>query len=115
MPVAGAPAPLTFTVMVNDTTPLWFYCKQTNPAPHCGKGMVLAVNPTANSTFEAFQQAANATADASGAAPPAGGSPTDGGSGAASPTASGSGAVGLNAIGAMSFASLFAAVAGFIL
>lgn len=31
----------TFTVTVNDTAPIWVYCKQAN---HCGQGMVFAVN-----------------------------------------------------------------------
>ncbi|KAF8266528.1 Cupredoxin, partial [Lactarius quietus] len=40
-----------FSVMVNVTTPLWFFCHQTG---HCESGMVFAVNPTANKSFQAF-------------------------------------------------------------
>ncbi|KIP05985.1 hypothetical protein PHLGIDRAFT_107475 [Phlebiopsis gigantea 11061_1 CR5-6] len=43
----------TYTIQINDTSPLWAFCRQTN---HCGAGMVFSVNapelgPT---TFEAF-------------------------------------------------------------
>ena len=33
----------TFTITVNDTKPIWFYCPQTN-GDHCQKGMVGAIN-----------------------------------------------------------------------
>jgi plastocyanin len=42
----------------NATAPLWFYCKQAN---HCQAGMVFAINPTAEKTFDAFQAAAKAS------------------------------------------------------
>ena len=47
----------TWNVTVNDTTPLWFYCRQHAPdgSSHCGSGMVFAVNPTADKTFADFQ------------------------------------------------------------
>ena len=52
----------TWNVTVNDTNPLWFYCKQHNPdgSSHCGHGMVFAVNPVQSSprNFSAFQQLA---------------------------------------------------------
>lgn len=44
--------------MTNASAPLWFYCKQTG---HCQKGMVFAVNPTADKSFEKFQAAAMAS------------------------------------------------------
>ncbi|KAK0504132.1 Cupredoxin [Armillaria luteobubalina] len=46
----------SFTVN-NASAPLWFYCAQTG---HCAKGMVFAINPTANKSFAAFQAAAMA-------------------------------------------------------
>ncbi|KAH9064239.1 hypothetical protein EDB87DRAFT_1392520 [Lactarius vividus] len=54
-----------FNITVNDTNPIWVYCRQgeNTPASHCGKGMVFAVNPGANGTsnsFAAFQAAARA-------------------------------------------------------
>jgi len=54
MPVAADTTQFpTFTVTVNDTTPLWVYCRQTG---HCGQGMVFAVNaPATGNTFTAFQ------------------------------------------------------------
>lgn len=30
-----------FTVMINDTKPMWFYCSQ---GPHCEKGMSMVIN-----------------------------------------------------------------------
>ncbi len=44
----------TYTVQVNDTSPVWAYCRQSN---HCAAGMVFAVNANESSanTFEAFQ------------------------------------------------------------
>lgn len=62
----------SFTVD-DPSTPLWFFCAQTVPVKyeflfysshgmlpdrrfsHCQTGMVFAVNPTADKTFEAFQ------------------------------------------------------------
>ncbi|KAK2466752.1 hypothetical protein APHAL10511_001010 [Amanita phalloides] len=58
-PVANGSATLpTFAVTVNDTKPLWFYCKQKNPVSHCHAGMVFAINAPANATFAQFQAAA---------------------------------------------------------
>ncbi|KAL5533264.1 hypothetical protein ACEPAF_5040 [Sanghuangporus sanghuang] len=48
----------SFTVN-NASAPLWFFCAQTG---HCENGMVFAVNPTAEKTFEAFQATAMSTA-----------------------------------------------------
>ncbi|KAF6755829.1 Cupredoxin [Ephemerocybe angulata] len=45
----------------NDTAPLWFFCAQ---APHCSKGMVFAINPTAEKTFDMFHTTALASAPA---------------------------------------------------
>jgi len=50
MPVAATSATTpTYTIMINNTTPIWLYCSQ---AKHCQSGMtmVINVNPTANST-----------------------------------------------------------------
>lgn len=45
----------TFEILVNDTKPIWTYCRQTNPVSHCGAGMVFAVNPPAyGNTFDKF-------------------------------------------------------------
>ncbi|KAI1863950.1 uncharacterized protein JN550_009229 [Neoarthrinium moseri] len=45
------PAPQV-AMQVMTTEPLWFYCKQ---AGHCGKGMTLSINPTAEKTQAMFQ------------------------------------------------------------
>jgi hypothetical protein len=55
MPVAtNATTFPTYTVQVNDTSPIWAYCRQTG---HCGEGMVFAANAveTSPNSFEAFQ------------------------------------------------------------
>jgi len=64
-----------FTVR-NASAPLWFYCRQ---GQHCRSGMVFAINPSAERTFDAFK------ARAMGNAPPASGSAGP----SASPTAGG--------------------------
>lgn len=53
-----------FTITVNDTQPIWYYCGQTSPLIHCHLGMVGAINAatTGNATFAAFQSAAKALA-----------------------------------------------------
>jgi len=52
----------TYTVTVNDTAPIWVYCKQKTPASHCGMGMVFAINSDETSgsskTFADFSQLA---------------------------------------------------------
>jgi plastocyanin len=52
----------SFSITVNNTQPLWFYCRQTG---HCGQGMVFAINPTANKSFAAFQSAAKGSSSSS--------------------------------------------------
>ncbi|KAF8590466.1 hypothetical protein K439DRAFT_1381845 [Ramaria rubella] len=72
MPVAANTTDFpTYTITVNDTTPIWAYCRQTTPSSHCGAGMVFAVNAVENSTksFEAFTALAkqlNGTASSAG-------------------------------------------------
>jgi len=60
-PVASdATAFPTWNVTVNDTAPIWAYCRQQTPASHCGAGMVFAVNSDESSprNFSAFQSLA---------------------------------------------------------
>ncbi|KAH0552926.1 hypothetical protein GP486_006877, partial [Trichoglossum hirsutum] len=48
------PPPMaTFSVTTED--PLWFYCRQKNGVNHCGSGMVFALNPSKDKTFDAFK------------------------------------------------------------
>ncbi|KAI0003402.1 Cupredoxin [Russula compacta] len=75
MPVAANATTFpTYTIQVNNTAPIWAYCRQTG---HCGQGMVFAanVNESSAQTFEAFDARAqqlngssssNSTASASG-------------------------------------------------
>jgi plastocyanin len=42
MPVsASATTTPTYTILINNTTPIWIYCSQ---ASHCQKGMVMVIN-----------------------------------------------------------------------
>lgn len=55
--------------VTNSTKPIWFYCKQLQPTPHCVSGMVGAINaPTTGNTFAAFQAAAKASTGTPGQA-----------------------------------------------
>ncbi|KAG0633490.1 hypothetical protein HOY80DRAFT_1104999 [Tuber brumale] len=47
------PAP-TFKYTVTAKEPTWWYCKQRN-GNHCGRGMVFAINPTAEKSFNIFK------------------------------------------------------------
>ncbi|KAK0199428.1 hypothetical protein DFS33DRAFT_1510061 [Desarmillaria ectypa] len=71
MPVNASRVDLpTFQLSVNDTKPIWVYCRQTG---HCGKGMVFAVNPGAEgssnsfSAFKALAISSNGTTSSSSA------------------------------------------------
>lgn len=46
----------TFTVTVNDTSPIWIYCAQAanTPNSHCGAGMVFAINCGADGSPNSF-------------------------------------------------------------
>jgi hypothetical protein len=58
MPVAaGASSIPVFSVLVNDTNPIWLYCGQIG---HCQMGMSMVINEMAgsNKTLEAYQAAA---------------------------------------------------------
>jgi plastocyanin len=61
----------TYTIQINDTAPVWVYCRQGN---HCGSGMVFAVNAieTGPNNFDAFKAKAiqlNGTSASSSSAP----------------------------------------------
>ncbi|KAI4866244.1 hypothetical protein F4820DRAFT_417548 [Hypoxylon rubiginosum] len=69
-------APTTFTITVNDTKPLWFYCPQSN-GNHCQNGMVHAINaPYTGNTFDAYKAKAQQAATPS--TPPVGTLPAGG-------------------------------------
>jgi plastocyanin len=75
IPVADdATAFPTWNLTINDTAPIWAYCRQKLPASHCGSGMVFAINSdeTSARNFSAFQnvaEAINGTAAAAVASP----------------------------------------------
>ncbi|KAJ6459963.1 hypothetical protein C8R45DRAFT_797004, partial [Mycena sanguinolenta] len=56
----GTPLPMWNLTITDDSNPIWFYCKQLLPSPHCPLGMVGAINVQAGSanSFSAFQSAA---------------------------------------------------------
>jgi plastocyanin len=85
---ANATSVPSFSVTVNATTPLWFYCRQTG---HCESGMVFAINANANKTFDAFQATAKASS-ADGTPPSSAGSGTGTTSGTPSSTGAASAA-----------------------
>ncbi|KAJ3908083.1 Cupredoxin [Lentinula edodes] len=53
----------SFSITINNTSPIWGYCAQTNPVSHCGSGMVFSINAveTGPNNFAAFLALAEAT------------------------------------------------------
>ncbi|KAG5642887.1 hypothetical protein DXG03_001929 [Asterophora parasitica] len=95
---AGATDFPAWSITIDDpSTPLWFFCAQTNPANHCQAGMVFAVNPTAEKSFDAYLANAKASTPDAGAPAPGGTGPASSG---AVPGASESGALPTSAAGA---------------
>jgi len=70
---ANASSLPAYSFAVTNSTPLWFYCRQ---AGHCQKGMVFAVNPTAEATFATFQQTAMSSNTTTGGSASTSGSAT---------------------------------------
>ncbi|EFZ03825.1 hypothetical protein X797_011812 [Metarhizium robertsii] len=61
IPVTESPSNTTFTIIIKDTDPIWFYCAQAN---HCERGMVGAINaPKTGKTFQAFLDLAQKASD----------------------------------------------------
>lgn len=112
MPVAAnATSFPTYSITINDTTPIWAYCAQ---ATHCGSGMVFAVNSDESSarSFAAFQSLAktlNGTASTNSTSPT--NSTTGGNTGN---TSNGNGAMS-NSIGGGLVVALVAALVGSLL
>jgi len=105
IPVAdGATTFPTWTIQINDTKPIWAYCRQPG---HCGQGMVFSVNavesgPNNFATFQANAIALNGTA-------------ATGSSGAASPSTAKNAASSLNVRGPCVAVALGAIVIGSLL
>lgn len=82
MPVAASADKFeipTYTVMVNSTAPLWFYCKTGN---HCEQGMAMVINE--NTSANSSRSLVNYKAAAAG-------QPADSGNGGGSDSGSGNG------------------------
>ncbi|KAK0473581.1 hypothetical protein IW261DRAFT_1423502 [Armillaria novae-zelandiae] len=62
IPAAGTPVPQWNLTITNASSPIWFYCKQLVPSPHCKAGMVGAINAptTGNTSFDTFVSNAQA-------------------------------------------------------
>jgi len=115
--VAGASNP-TYTIRINDTHPIYGYCKQTG---HCQQGMVFAINAD---NFEDFQAKAlksgTSTATPSGGSAGSSGSATAAGANGATTSTAGSASstTGSNAISTsvnVGLTAVLAVVGGFIL
>jgi len=99
---AGATTFAQWQIQITQTTPLWFFCRQTG---HCQKGMVMAINATPDKTFAQYQAAANATTpNASPAGPIIGGTGTTTGTTGGTTTGT-TGTTGTTTSGAMSLRS----------
>ncbi|PKX88818.1 cupredoxin domain-containing protein [Aspergillus novofumigatus IBT 16806] len=62
IPATDGESPEVFTLTVNDTNPIWYYCPQVG---HCQAGMVGVINPPRNGpdTLDAFKSAAKDAGD----------------------------------------------------
>lgn len=99
------------------SAPLWFFCAQTNPKNHCQAGMVFAINPTAEKSFDAYLQnalnsATGGTGGSSSSTTAAGLSTTTGTTTAAGFTTSSTGAAGALTTSLGSIASVPTAALG---
>lgn len=95
MPVtAQATSTPTYTIMINNTTPIWIYCSQ---GKHCQAGMTMVINQaaTGNKTLEAFKALAKqATANLAGDATSANGSTSSTSSGSSGSSSNNGGSTG---------------------
>ncbi|KAK1235716.1 hypothetical protein PQX77_001045 [Marasmius sp. AFHP31] len=100
-----------FVLTINDTAPIWGYCPQTNPQPHCGQGMVFSINAVESgpNNFAAFQTLANRTSTPAGGSE---GSPNGGNGGSGSGSGNDNNAAVLNiSLGPVSLAVIAAVFA----
>ncbi|KAF4126335.1 hypothetical protein GMORB2_0071 [Geosmithia morbida] len=80
----------TYTIMVNDTKPLWFYCAQ---ATHCEEGMSLVINEntTSGKTLASYKTSSAALLDDGTTTGGDAGNGTDTGSGSGTDSGTGTG------------------------
>jgi hypothetical protein len=99
--------PANFTVAVNNTNPVWFYCAQTNGTNHCQAGMVFAINPgngvlaTGNTTLAQYQINANMSGTSNSTGTNSTGNSTGTSSSPAPSHSSGAGSVARNTAGVL--------------
>ncbi|KAL8917229.1 MAG: hypothetical protein Q9208_008068 [Pyrenodesmia sp. 3 TL-2023] len=95
-----------YTIMINDTKPIWFYCSQ---GKHCQGGMVGVINPPAankSRTIESFTELAKqATENLSPGQSSSGSSSGSGSTGSSSGSPSGSGSTDSSSYGSGSYGS----------
>lgn len=108
----------TFSVTVNTTDPLWFYCRQHAPdgSSHCGAGMVFAVNPVQTSArnFTAFANLAAALNGTNATSTPAASASASGSAASTSATDTTSGAARLGVSVVLGLGSVFALAAALL-
>ncbi|KAI0668502.1 hypothetical protein C8Q78DRAFT_979853 [Trametes maxima] len=78
VPADGSAMP-SFQIKINDTAPIWVYCKQKNPASHCAAGMVFSVNAIESgpNNFNAFKaKAISSASSTSGSSSSSGAEPS---------------------------------------
>jgi len=65
IPVPDGTSPKEYSILINDTAPIWAYCAQGN---HCGQGMVFSINSpeTPDRNFATFLNTAKATLNGAG-------------------------------------------------
>ncbi|RFU34449.1 hypothetical protein B7463_g1844, partial [Scytalidium lignicola] len=68
-PIADGQAPDVFQIVVTDTTPIWYYCAQTNGG-HCQAGMAGVINQNFNSPNTLAAYKANAALTGTSVIPP---------------------------------------------
>ncbi|KAM3466499.1 hypothetical protein MY5147_000543 [Beauveria neobassiana] len=105
-----------FTIMVNDTKPMWFFCSQ---GPHCQKGMVMVINEnTAGNSTRSLENYKKSAAETSpGGSTEGGASPSEASTGSSTTPADAdkSPTTGSASVASVSGSMLLALGAAFIL
>jgi len=105
----SGPASNAFTVTVNSTDPIFFYCATVG---HCQAGMAGVINPSSSETLSGFQAAAKGTSNSGAPSNAQGGvlgaAPSGSSSSAAAATTTAPAKGDANSLGAFSVASVAA-------
>ncbi|KLO12287.1 hypothetical protein SCHPADRAFT_905300 [Schizopora paradoxa] len=54
----NAPPGIWNLTITDDSQPIWYFCEAVSPESHCTSGMVGAINPPSNDSYNAFQSSA---------------------------------------------------------